>query len=113
MASIDDQLQELKEVVYKTKATVDRLEANWDKDRTDFSEFKNRLGHQEVELKTLAEVVRDLPKQTSDKMNGVVGKIKDEANDLKEVITEKKMIAVNGVHKPKKRHWYTLFLIKT
>jgi predicted nucleic acid-binding Zn-ribbon protein len=61
MSSVDDQLKEIREVVYKTKSTVESVEANWDQDRKDFSEFQNRLSHLETEFRTLREIIQNFP----------------------------------------------------
>jgi len=106
----EDQYKAILEQIERVNQKVDRLEGNWDLDRKDQTEVINRVGHLEVEVKTLSEIVRDLPKKTTDKMSGVVGQIKQEAQDLKDVVTDKKMLALNEVKKTKKRHWWLLWI---
>ena len=100
---IDDQLKELREVLYKVKGTIDRVEANWDKDRKDFAEFQNRLGHVEVELKTLREQIQQQPARIQDRMGEVAQPIIESTNSLAETIEKKKFYMFTNKDK---KHWW-------
>lgn len=104
---IEDQLKEIREIVYKSRETTERLEANWDKDRKDFSEFQNRLGHLEQEVKSLKEVLSRIPERTKEKVEEAVKPVTNETKDLKEAIVDKKMIAISTdkVKNQLKRWW--------
>ena len=104
---IEDQLKEIREIVYKSRETTERLEANWDKDRKDFSEFQNRLGHLEQEVKSVKEVLNRIPEKTKEKVEEAVKPVTNETKDLKEVIVDKKMIAISTdkVKNQLKRWW--------
>jgi chromosome segregation ATPase len=99
---IQGQMKDLSEALYKVKSTVDRLEANWDKDRKDFAEFEARLGHTEVELRSLKEYVQRLPQRISDKIEEVTDPIIQEMSDFQDVMQEKKVVAIDK-HEAKKQ----------
>jgi chromosome segregation ATPase len=101
-SNTDDQFKELREVVYKTKDTVERVEANWDKDRKDFSEFINRVGHLETEFKALRETLQKLPQRTQDKVLESVQPVIDATDSLTETIEKKKLLPF----KIKKGSWW-------
>jgi hypothetical protein len=52
-SNTDDQFKEIREVVYKTKDTVERVESNWDKDRKIFLSLLVELGIWKPNLKSL------------------------------------------------------------
>lgn len=107
---IEQQIKALSEVVYKNKETTERLESNWDKDRKDFSQFENRLGHLEVEQKSLKETINTLPGVINDKMKGVIDPLKREIDDFKSVIQNKKMVAVDAKEvKKQTKSWWKLW----
>jgi len=114
MPKIDDQLKEIREIVFKNKETTERLEQNWDKDREDFSEFKNRLNHLESEFKSLREIINKLPRQTQDQVSEAAESIISEAHDLKDVIMDKEMVAIDSqkTQDHRKSWWKRLFKIK-
>lgn len=99
--NVEDQLKQIAEVVYKNKETTERLEANWDNDRHDFSEFQNRLGHLEAEFKSLREAIQKLPQKTGDKVTEAIQPIMDTTDALTTSIEKKKMIFNQG-----KKSWW-------
>lgn len=106
MTKIEDQLKEIRDIVYKNKATTERLEGNWDNDRKDFSEFQNRLGHLEEEFRSLKELVLKMPQRTQDKVAETVQPMMDQAYDLQESIDSKKTMVIK--EKPKSL-WRKIF----
>jgi chromosome segregation ATPase len=92
MSTVDDSLKEIREVVYKTKDTVERVESNWDKDRKDFSEFISRVGHLETEFKSLREALLKMPQRTQDKVIEAMQPVIDTTDSLTETIEKKKVL---------------------
>lgn len=101
----EEQLKEVLEVVYKTKETADRLEANWDKDRKDFAEFSNRLAHLEAEFKSLREEVFALPQDTKQKVQDALKVVTSEAHDLNEKMSHIKQVTIIKETLGKKKWW--------
>jgi hypothetical protein len=89
------QLESIIQLVKDDKATTENLERNWDKDREDFTEFKNRLEHFELELKSLKETVAKIPQHTQDRVAEVAQPIMESADNLNSAIFRKKMVTVN------------------
>ncbi len=104
----DLNVEALQEEVGKIKETVERLQTNWDKDREDFQEQKNKFAHWEVEMKSLQEIIQKLPQLNKEKIQEALEPATQEVQDLKNVIQEKKMVAVDNLETQKqlKKSWW-------
>ena len=100
-------LKAIKEVGDKNKKILQRVEQVQDQDREDYRELERRLAHVEAELKTFAVTVSKIPNQTRDKVAEAAESIVDEAQDLKEVIIDKKVVAIDRVESKKQmKPWW-------
>ena len=104
MAISDDQYEALMEELQKNRKLSEDIQRNWNLDREDFNEFKNRLGHAEQEIKSFREILNKLPESIKQQVAESLKPVQKEIQDLKGVIDKKKMLAI-PVNKLKKR-WY-------
>lgn len=96
---VTDQLKTILEVTKKALKTSQRIEQVQDQDREDFHSLVNRVGHLEVEVKSLKDVVSKLPGLTQNQVAEAVVPVINEAHDLKETIEAKKTLSIT----PKKK----------
>ena len=105
--SIEAQLKELRAITYKNKETSERLETNWDQDRKDFAQFETRLGHLEGEVRTLRELVLNLPSSIANRIGKITNEVMKEVNDFKDVMADKKVVAIDRLEAKKQtRKWW-------
>ena len=100
-------LKAIKEVGDKNKKILERVEQIQDKDREDFRELEARLGHVEVELKSLADTISKIPNQTRDKLAEVAEPVITEAQNLTKAINAAEVVPVDKktVEDQKKPWW--------
>ncbi len=114
LQSFEGKLKEIAEVAWKGKEVSERIESNWDKDRKDFSDFSNRLGHLEQEFKSFKEgferleaLLNKLPQQTQNKVAEVLSPAMGEVQDFKDAMKDKKVIALDPERTRKQvKRWY-------
>lgn len=93
---LQDQLESIRDLVKEDKQTTEHLEQNWDKDREDFAEFKNELGHMRLDLNNVIDTINKLQKQIQNQVAEAIEPARQESADLKEVIIDKKVVAIDA-----------------
>lgn len=108
----EDLLKDIKEIVNKAKDATEKLEQNWDRDREDFSELKNRVGHLEQEFVTLRELILRIPKRTKESVENAMQPTNKTMENLQGIIEDKEVVAINtqkSKHQPKR--WWQFWRI--
>ena len=100
-------LKAIKEIGDQNKKILERIEQVQDKDRENIRELESRLGHLEVEVKSLVDTVSKIPNQTRDRVAEASESIIEEASNLKKAINEAEIVPVDKkTVEDKKKHWW-------
>lgn len=105
-AAVTNQSEELS----KLRKTTEGLEANWNLDREDFKEFKNKFAHWEVEMVSLQNIIKNVSGLIQKQVAETVAPISEEITDLKNILKDKKILAIDGMEtkkqlKPRWKFW--------
>ena len=95
MTIVLDQLKQIVEQNKKSIQIAQNIERVQDQDTERDNQLIDRVAHLEVEFKRLGETVRKIPKQTQDQVAEATEPFMEEAQNLKDVIAEKKIIAID------------------
>lgn len=102
MNIVTDYLKQIVAISKKGVKVSERIEHIQDQDRENFSELVNRVGHLEVEFRSLKAIVNKIPELTQDKVVEAAAPIIQEAHDLSKQIAKKKTMVV---HEKAKSLW--------
>lgn len=106
MASIlQDQLKQIIDLARKGLHISQRIEYVQDQDREDFHNLVTRVGHLEVEVKSLKDVVSKIPGLTQDKINEAVAPVMQSTETLAVAIDNAKGGSL-PIPAGKKKSWW-------
>lgn len=100
-------LKGIKEVGDSNKIILQTIERVQDKDREDIRDLERRLGHVEVELKSMSELISKIPNQARDKMAEASAPILESASNLTDAINAAEVVPVDKkTIEDQKKPWY-------
>lgn len=115
----DTQFEILREEIQKSttagkeaKDASEKLHALWDKDRTDFSNFKLALETNTATFNELREFIIKLPADMKLQIAEALKPAEQSATDLKDAIDSKKIIAIDTQKAKKGLSWWQKIRLK-
>lgn len=109
----DTQFDILREEIQKSttagkeaKDAAEKLHSLWDKDRTDFSNFKLALENNTNSFNELRQFIINLPADIKVQIAEALKPAEQSATDLKEAIDGKKVVAIDTQKAKKGLNWF-------
>lgn len=104
----NDQLKIILERMEKLQGVLNRIDKDLSTDREDIQNFSLRLGSLENQQAEIWKILNNLPGRTKQDVKEAVQLVANETHDLKEVIANKKFIAID-IAKAKRSFWKWIF----
>lgn len=110
----NDQFNSLKDDIKTLQTSVNRIDKDMEGDRENIDKLNIRQGKIDEQMESImgmfAKQTNKLEDKIGDRIAEIAQPIMDSADELADVITDKKMVAID-VEKTKsqKRHWYRLW----
>lgn len=104
---IEEQLKVILKNQQTMQGSIDRLDRDLSEDRKDIGDLKITNGNIINQMDEIRELFSKQTTRIGDKISEVTQPFLDEAQDLRDVITEKKIVAIDVKKvREQKKHWF-------
>lgn len=102
-----DEYKVLADKVDSIQKSVNIVDQDLEKDRQDISQLIIRIGSLEAQIDEMRKLISCIPQKTQDKVAEAIEPARQESADLKEVIMDKKVVAIDTQKAEQQvKHWW-------